>query len=51
MEKLMKRLAIHALISAALVVAIHAAEAWRFVSMPDFLNVDTDYPQEGGRMR
>lgn len=20
---------------------------WRFVSMPDFLNVDTDYPQEG----
>ena len=21
--------------------------AWRFVSMPDFLNVDTDYPQAG----
>ncbi|MBT8045511.1 MAG: metallophosphoesterase [Verrucomicrobiae bacterium] len=30
----------------------HAAEKgsappWRFVSMPDFLNVDTDYPQQG----
>jgi hypothetical protein len=22
-------------------------EGWRFVSMPDFLNVDTDYPQAG----
>ena len=22
-------------------------EPWRFVSMPDFLNVDTDYPQKG----
>ena len=22
-------------------------EAWTFVSMPDFLNVDTDYPQPG----
>lgn len=22
-------------------------EHWRFVSMPDFLNVDTDYPQKG----
>lgn len=22
-------------------------ESWRFVSMPDFLNVDTDYPQAG----
>lgn len=24
-----------------------AEEPWRFVSMPDFLNVDTDYPQPG----
>lgn len=24
-----------------------AAEPWTFVSMPDFLNVDTDYPQPG----
>jgi len=24
-----------------------ADQSWRFVSMPDFLNVDTDYPQEG----
>ncbi len=23
------------------------AKPWRFVSMPDFLNVDTDYPQKG----
>ena len=23
------------------------AESWIFVSMPDFLNVDTDYPQPG----
>ncbi len=23
------------------------AESWRFVSMPDFLNVDTEYPQKG----
>ena len=22
-------------------------ESWRFVSMPDFLNVDTDHPQDG----
>lgn len=27
---------------------LHAEEeAWRFVSMPDFLNVDTDHPQPG----
>ncbi len=28
---------------------IHAQDSasWRFVSMPDFLNVDTDYPQKG----
>ena len=24
-----------------------AEKPWRFVSMPDFLNVDTDYPQVG----
>lgn len=24
-----------------------ASDAWTFVSIPDFLNVDTDYPQEG----
>ena len=24
-----------------------ASESWRFVSIPDFLNVDTEYPQEG----
>jgi len=37
------------LISGLLVaVAAHCAgEPWRFVSMPDFLNVDTDYPQKG----
>jgi hypothetical protein len=26
---------------------VSAEESWRFVSMPDFLNVDTDYPQPG----
>jgi len=46
-EKLMKRTAILALILTSLAVGVDAAEPWRFVSMPDFLNVDTDYPQEG----
>jgi len=27
--------------------AVAAEPAWQFVSMPDFLNVDTDYPQPG----
>lgn len=46
-EKLMKRTAILALLLVSLAVGVDAAEPWRFVSMPDFLNVDTDYPQEG----
>ena len=27
--------------------AVEAPKSWTFVSMPDFLNVDLDYPQEG----
>jgi hypothetical protein len=36
-------------LSVMIPVCVHAEDkaSWRFVSMPDFLNVDTDYPQKG----
>ena len=45
----MRLQAVITLLFASALGSVSAGEnlSWRFVSMPDFLNVDTEYPQEG----
>lgn len=45
----MNRLIFMTLLFTGILNSVSAEETppWRFVSMPDFLNVDTDYPQKG----